>query len=117
MPRVLLVEDENDLLLLISESLEIHGYTVSSACSGSEALDALRDNGPFDVVVSDIAMPGTLNGIDVAQAVVGQHPGVRVILTSGHPLSHFPPIPKAVEFLSKPYRAKQLLDMIGDRRT
>jgi len=116
MPKVLLVEDEQDLLLLVSESLEIHGYTVSIASSGNEALDALRDNGPFDVVVSDIAMPGGLTGIDVAQAVLGQHPGVRVILTSGHPLSHFPPIPKAVEFLSKPYRAKQLLDMMGEGR-
>lgn len=117
MPKVLLVEDEQDLLLLVSESLEIHGYTVTSATSGSEALDALKNDGPFDVVVSDIAMPGDLTGIDVAQAVVGEQHEVRVILTSGHPLSHFPPIPKAVEFLSKPYRAKQLLDMIGGSRT
>ncbi|SFV30732.1 response regulator [Pseudoxanthomonas sp. KAs_5_3] len=112
MPRVLLVEDEADLLSLVSESLDLHGMTVIQATSGSEAFDALRGGEPFDAVISDIAMPGELTGIDVAQEAIDTQPGVRVILTSGHPLSHFPPIPKSAQFLSKPYRVRQLVDLL-----
>lgn len=117
MLKVLFVEDEADLLSLVSESLDLHGVTVIQATSGSEALDALHSDGPFDAVISDIAMPGDLTGIDVAQEALRRQPGVRLILTSGHPLSHFPPIPKSAQFLSKPYRVKQLVDLLGTART
>jgi Response regulator containing CheY-like receiver, AAA-type ATPase, and DNA-binding domains len=115
MPKVLLVEDEADLLSLVSESLDLHGMTVIQATSGSEALDALKNAGPFDAVISDIVMPGDLTGIDVAQEALKMQAGVHVILTSGQPQSHFPPLPKSAVFLSKPYRVKQLIEMLRER--
>jgi two-component system cell cycle response regulator CpdR len=115
MTSVLLVEDEADLLSLVAEALEHHGILVTEAASGENALEKLRTSGPFDVVVSDIAMPGGVSGIDVANHVLEDHSQIQVILTSGHPLSHFPPLPRNAKFLSKPYRVKQLIDLLRKR--
>ena len=112
MTTVLLVEDEADLLSLVSEALTHHGWTVTEAGTGHKALDQLRSGAAFDALVSDIAMPGNLSGIDVANEVLNAYPSMRVILTSGHPLSNFPPLPRNVLFLSKPYRMKQLVDLL-----
>lgn len=112
MTRVLLVEDEAELLFLITETLDLHGFKVTAADSGANALEQLRASGPFDAVVSDIAMPGHTSGIDVAKHVLESDPNTRVILTSGHPLSHFPPLPQNAQFLSKPYRVKRLIELL-----
>ena len=112
MTRVLLVEDEADLLSLVSETLDAHGIAVTEAESGVKAMQILEEDDSFDFVISDIAMPGNVSGIDVAREVIESHPSVRVILTSGHPLSHFSPLPSNAAFLSKPYRVKQLVDLI-----
>ncbi|MBD9480056.1 response regulator [Pseudoxanthomonas sp. PXM02] len=112
MTKVLLVEDEPDLLAMVSEALTHHGVDVIEAESGLRAIERLRTDGPFDLLVSDIAMPGDVSGIDVANAVVDAYPHMRVVLTSGHPLSHFPPLPQNVRFLPKPYRVKQLMEIV-----
>lgn len=116
MTRVLLVEDEDDLLALVSETLDVHGFAVTEAQDGTEAINALRSEGPFDFVISDIAMPGNITGIDVAREVLDAHPSVRIILTSGHPLSYFPPLPDNTQFLPKPYRVKQLVELLRSDR-
>lgn len=112
MIKVLLVEDECDLLELVSQGLDAHGMDVTGANSGVAALLYLRSGMSFDVVVSDIAMPGGVSGIDVAIEAARVRPPLRIVLTSGHPLSHFAPLPQDVTFLSKPYRLKQLLEAI-----
>lgn len=111
--KVLLVEDESDLLSLVSEALDHHGVTVTEAESGGKALEVLSKGNPFDVLVSDIAMPGNISGIDVAYEVLKAYPNMRIILTSGHPLSNFPALPKNTQFLPKPYRVKQLMDLLN----
>lgn len=112
--KVLLVEDEADLLDLISQALDHHGVEVTEASSGTQAIERLRSEAPFDVLVSDIAMPGDVSGIDVAHEVSNAYPHMRVVLTSGHPLSHFPPFPKNVRFLPKPCRVKQLVELLRE---
>lgn len=112
MTRVLLVEDEADLLSLVSETLDAHGIAVTEAQTGVQAIEILNHDDSFDFVISDIAMPGNVSGIDVAHEVVESHPNVRVILTSGHPLSHFSPLPGNTLFLPKPYRIKQLVELL-----
>lgn len=116
MIRVLLVEDEDDLLTLVSEALDVHGFSVTEAQDGAEAINTLHAQGPFDFVISDIAMPGNISGIDVAREVMEGHPDMRMILTSGHPLSHFPPLPDNTKFLPKPYRVKQLVELLRSNR-
>ncbi len=57
--RLLLVDDDEAIRAIASISLErVGGWTVRSACSGQEALEAVQDDGPFDVVLMDVMMPG-----------------------------------------------------------
>jgi CheY-like chemotaxis protein len=58
-PRVLLVDDAEDIRLIAAMSLErIGGWTVVSVCCGEDALRAAAEDGPFDVVLLDVMMPG-----------------------------------------------------------
>lgn len=111
-PRILLVEDEADLLDMICEALLASDYDVVCTSSGREALDRLAAGETFDFVVSDIAMPGGISGIDIAQAAASLRLDTRLILASGHQRAHLPPLPDNVTFLQKPYRFTQLLGML-----
>ena len=63
--RLLLVEDEIIVRWALSAELREHGYTVIEAASAEEALSVLRSGTSVDVVVTDLHMPGALNGSDL----------------------------------------------------
>lgn len=66
MARVLVVDDDPDLLTLVEMQLRHHGHKVVTASSGPDALALVEDKGPPDVAVLDVAMPG-MNGLDLLQ--------------------------------------------------
>ena len=68
--NVLLVEDEDDLRMLIGEALRMMGYRVTPAADGPQAVDAM-EHGRFEIVVSDVNMPGGMSGIELADHVGG----------------------------------------------
>jgi two-component system OmpR family response regulator len=71
--RLLLVDDEEAIRTIASISLErIGGWTVIPAASGQEALDAARDDGPFDAILMDVMMPG-LDGPDTLARMREEH--------------------------------------------
>ena len=73
MKRLLLVDDEEAIRTIASISLErIGGWTVIPAVSGQEALDAARDDGPFDAILMDVMMPG-LDGPDTLARMREEH--------------------------------------------
>jgi len=113
--RLLLVDDEPDLLDILADALEIAGFEVVTAINGTDALARLRDGSRFDVVLSDVTMPGNVSGMDVATEAIATHPGACVIVASGHPRSEFPTLPARVRFMPKPYRVTQLLQAIDAR--
>lgn len=80
--RVLLVDDEDGFIAALSKRLDRRGMAVSTASGGEEAL-ALLEREPFDVMVLDVKMP-RLDGMQVLSMVKGRHPGVEVILLTGH---------------------------------
>lgn len=112
--RVLLVEDEAALLALISEALDDEGCDVATARDASQALATLAGEARFDVIVSDISMPGDVSGIDLATRAVELQPDARIILVSGLAKAQLPPLPGHVSFLPKPYRLGELLSRIQD---
>lgn len=79
--RILLVDDEPDLLEVMAEVLGELGYTVSTAGSGDEALARLATR-RFDILLSDVAMR-RMNGIELARHVQAQYPGMKILLMSG----------------------------------
>ena len=70
--RVLVVEDDELIRLILSESLADEGYDVAGAGSGDEAIDLIDGPNAFDVVITDIQMPGRSNGFVVVIYVTGR---------------------------------------------
>ncbi len=81
-PHLLVVEDDELMRDVLSRFLEMKGYRVSLREDGKSALATFRD-GAFDLVLSDVAMPG-MDGMQLLKAVKGHNPRVPVILISGH---------------------------------
>ena len=105
---ILLVEDERSLLAALASFLRRKGITVIEAESGDEALQYLMENGRVDLVLSDIEMPGSINGVGLAQWIKDNRPALPVVLTSGRQAAELP----GVSFLLKPYSLGELLPII-----
>ncbi len=79
--------------------------------SATEALRQLQRNEPVDVVVTDIEMPGVLDGVDLARLLAAQRPDVGVLIVSGRrPRS----LPEGAHFLAKPFMPEDLLHALSD---
>jgi CheY-like chemotaxis protein len=81
--RVLLVDDEEQLVINMARVLKVRGFDVSKAFSGYEAVDAIKYGGGFDVVVLDVKMPG-MDGIDTLKEIKKWAPDTEVIMLTGH---------------------------------
>ena len=80
---ILIVEDELLIRFMLSDGLRVEGYHVIEACNAVEALTILGTASP-DLIISDVRMPGALNGLDLLRAVKETVPTLPVIITSGH---------------------------------
>jgi PAS domain S-box-containing protein len=108
--KILVVEDNPGVQQLVSRQLKELGYRVATASDAAEALSVIAGEGGVDVVFSDVIMPGEMNGIDLAEEVARQWPGIKVLLTSGFPeaaIGRSQSRPSA-RILSKPYRTDDL---------
>ena len=112
--RILVVDDDADLLRLLSMRLHAAGYQVSAAASAEAALTQLAVERP-QLVLSDVRLPGR-DGLSLFDEIRQRHPSLPVILLTAHGT-----IPDAVEatargvfgYLTKPYDARELLDKIS----
>jgi len=82
--NILVVDDEEDLLDLVRTTLESIGYRVVTALDGHEAMARLAEEPTFDLLFSDIVMPGGINGYDLAREACLRYPNLKVLLTSGY---------------------------------
>ena len=111
----LLVDDEADLLDVADAFLAELGYTVIRAGDSVAALAALEQAGAIDLMVTDIIMPGKMNGIELARKVRELRPGVKVIYTSGFPAEALAERSGKLEggpLLHKPYQRAEFADMV-----
>jgi len=80
---VLLVDDDKTTVHVLSQKLSQQGYTVLSATDGDEALEvARRHQGPIDLLLADVVMPG-LSGPKVAELLLVTRPDTRILFMSG----------------------------------
>ena len=105
---ILLVEDEPALLSTLATFLRLKGIEAIETESGEAAIEVLESGQRVDLVLSDIEMPGLINGVDLAQWIRANRPTLPVVLTSGRQSADLPGVP----FLAKPYRLSQLLPII-----
>ena len=110
---VLVVEDEPLLRIYLSDVLGQSGFNVIVATNGEEAL-ALAKRQDVCAVVSDIAMPGPVNGLELARRVKNDSPHTGVILVSGVMEPEGYHLPRGVRFVTKPVKALTLLRLVRE---
>jgi CheY-like chemotaxis protein len=105
--RVLVVEDNIEVGTFSTQLLQDLGYETTWASNAQEALARLSQGGRFDVVFSDVVMPG-MSGVDLGKEIRRRHPDLPVILTSGYSEVLAEEGRHGFELLQKPYAAEEL---------
>ena len=99
---ILVVEDELLIRFMLSDGLRDEGYHVIEACNADEALTILETAVP-DLLISDVRMPGSLDGLELLKVVRETLAGLPVILISGHLDPAIAIGDGATQFIAKPY--------------
>ncbi len=81
---VLVVDDEPTLRMLITDVLEESGYTVVSAGDGASAMQIIRSDPRIDLLITDVGLPGGMNGRQVADAARKTRPGLKCLFITGY---------------------------------
>jgi two-component system, response regulator PdtaR len=108
---ILHVEDELLIRFMMADQLKPRGFEVIEAADADEALALLNAGLSFDLLLTDVKMPGALDGFELARLVRAQYPSVKVVLCSAHiPLPEWDEVADAV--CAKPYDWSELVRTI-----
>ena len=110
----LIVDDEIFARLMVIQILMEDDYCVLEASDAAEALEVLDRNDDIGLLITDIGMPGELDGVGLARHVLSQRPQITTILTSGCTTPSNDEMPGGARFLPKPYTAHALQCMVRD---
>lgn len=113
MARVLIVEDEGLLRELAVDEFCDAGYAVEQAANAEEALTILKHGAAFDVLFTDVRMPGSLDGWELGRIAGEIQPDIRVIYATGYSETTRS-LSETEHFLQKPYRCENVLGLIKD---
>lgn len=109
--RALVVEDQESVLRTVTRMLRQLGFDVTPATTADAALEYLDAGAEFDLLFSDIVLPGEMDGVALADEIRHRAPGTRILLTSGfteHSLTASDLTGSDIEFLMKPYKRQDL---------
>ena len=108
--RLLVVEDDDAVADLVTEMLDELGYDAVRAPTASGALDTLKADSRFDLVFSDMVMPGEMGGLDLAREIGRRRPDLPIILTTGYSAAAAAVQAEGLRLLVKPYRIDALAE-------
>jgi CheY-like chemotaxis protein len=113
MADIMVVEDERDIREMLGEALRDAGYEVVEAATAEAAVQMLGSEN-LRLIVTDINLPGRLNGIDLAVAARQFHPDIPVIFVSGRPANLLAAhvVGNPVAFLQKPFSFPTLIEHV-----
>jgi len=112
--RILVVDDEDIVRTTVARTLQAEQYEVVQARNGREALECLaREHGNFDLILSDIVMPG-LSAQELGDRLTSEYPAVRLVWMSGYPRDSFDRLSVTQPFLQKPVPADVLLSCLNE---
>jgi PAS domain S-box-containing protein len=114
---VLLVEDNKDVAAILTEYLGQLGFAVDHAWNASEALRNLESKRPYRLVVTDILMPGSMAGLELARIVRGNHSEIPVLLTTGYSQRAQEAVREGFSVLQKPYDLESLSAAVRELQT
>lgn len=98
---------------MAADVLSKAGFAVLEAGTAREALRILETEANVGVVFTDVDMPGSLDGLELARCVSARWPSIGIVISSGH-VCHMAKVPGACSFLAKPYTGPALLRYIRD---
>ncbi len=116
---VLIVEDEALVRFLIVDEFEEAGFRVSESRTGQEAIEVLETQQKFDVLFTDIRMPGPVDGWELGRQARKLHPEITVIYATGYSVDDNQPVAGSFT-IQKPYRFTEILQILegsGDSLT
>ena len=105
---ILVVEDNSEVADIATALLNELGYRVTRVGGAPAALELLREGERFDLVFSDVVMPGGMSGVDLAHAIRRDYPDLPVVLTTGYFNAVDKPLPRGLPVLRKPYDIDEL---------
>lgn len=108
---ILVAEDDRLLRSLALEVLREEGYQAVGADSGAEALASLLESPDFELLISDINMPG-MNGLELARLAKARIPALKILIISGRERVEAASLPQPMAFLPKPFSASRLLVIV-----
>ncbi len=115
---ILLVEDDQNVRELTVKLLESLGYKALTAADGTAALAILKKRNDIQLLITDVMMPGAMNGYDLANACSELKPELPIMLVSGHPLEHSTSKQHdrwMGSLLQKPFRTEELAAFVSDK--
>jgi DNA-binding NtrC family response regulator len=104
--NVLLVDDEEQFLDVLSQRLEARGMKVKAVTNGEDAVNHVEDHN-YDAIIVDLAMPG-IDGIETLKRIKAKRPDLEIIMLTGHAT--------VKSFLEKPVDLNVLLEKIGEAK-
>jgi len=113
--KVLVVDDERDLLEVAFTYLEQMGFTAFQATDGPTALEIFKREPNIDLVITDVIMPGSMNGVELVQQIRQLSPEIKVIYSSGFPADTLSERSGTVVdglLLHKPYRQTEFQSIV-----
>ena len=109
-PSILIVEDEFLIRFFLDEVFQDAGWLVTLASNGDEAVELLNGH---DAVITDVEMPGKVDGLALSWQVYRRNPRVPVVIMSGRVLPTKASLPPTARFIAKPAPVDVLLETIS----
>ena len=110
--KILVVEDEPLIRLGLASTIEDAGYEVVEAASADEAIRKLEQIEDVRLVLTDVDMPGSMDGIRLAHYVNRRWPPIRLVVISGKVGVKPNELPAGARFMAKPYQEPALINMV-----
>lgn len=114
-PTVLIVEDEPITRMAAADAITDTGLETREAGDAKEALQVLDNHSDIGILFTDIDMPGPMDGLGLAEQVHKDWPAVELIVTSGATTVKDSDLPDNGTFISKPYRATRLIEVVKQK--
>ena len=111
-PVVLAVEDEPLITMTAVDMIADAGFEPIHAANADEAIAILESRDDIRIIFTDINMPGSMDGLKLAQTVQGRWPPIKIIITTAFSVPDQSLMPRGSKFIAKPYEPAQLANAL-----